>query len=375
MNSLKIPINQALTDSLSLKIPLDECFIIDKRLTSQTCIYYESLDAIDDELLPPKPIIIQKNGITVRISLQEIPIYNSETNERTPTKFIQLTLSSKLLKQRYFEGITKNNVLTLYNEFINFNVFRCSFDSFLNGHISDIDVCLNLYVQHPNHYLDALKLLIVDSGTKAKYTHLINKPENLGLTFNKRQFAKPSLPFIKLYHKEYELYTKSTEFYNTYLYPTYSNQIKNLTRIEATIKNYNHKKRLERFKVLNEFRTLKQFLELPTEQLHNFIIFSLKSYIEPQFRVKSPELPPTDFLLFQLIQTLLQNGFDEKSILNHVESFKGSSPEVEQVSKSRLRRKIKELIGLIIFTDEKIQSKVNYNNHVLEYLRQLQIKV
>lgn len=375
MREPKIPIDYALTDSLSLKIPLSECSVHDKRLTSYTCIYYESLDLVDCELYPPKPIIISNNGITVRISLVEIPIYDSQKDEKINTKFINLTLSSKLLKDRYFEGITKNNINYLYNEFIKFDVFRCSLDNFLDGYASDIDVCINLYVQHRNHYLDALKVLMVDSGVKVKHMHLVNQAENLGLSINKRAFAKPSLPFIKLYFKQDELLSKSAEFYNKYLFPEYAPLIKNLTRVEATIKNYAHKTRLDKFKILPQFKTLREYLNFSEGQLRNFVIFSLKSYIIPQYRIKSPKLSPTDHIIFELLQNCIMKGYDQNSLLKVVDTFSSNTKEITQVNQSRMRKRIRDLLDTIIMKDVKIQTKLNYNNHVLSYLEQLNIKL
>lgn len=369
----QIPTNIALTDSLSLKIPFDECKVIDERLTSYTCIYYQSLDAVDCELHPPKPIVIQSYGITLRISLVEIPIFNEDKGEKIQTKFINLTLSSKLLKHRYFEGITKDTTLTLYNEFIALNVFRCSYDTFLGGYASDIDVCVNRYADSPNSFLDVLKSLISQSGNKAKHCHLIRQNENLGLTFNKRSFAKPSLPFIKLYFKHWELLSKSADFYNNFLFPEYANEIENLTRIEATIKNYDHKRRLAKFGILPQFKTLKEYLEIPQSDLLRFVKFSLGAYVIEQSRMKAPNLSPTEHIIFELIQNCILKGYDFDTLIMLVETFEGSTTESTQVSRSRMRKKIKELFDLQIHFDAKLQVKATANKHVNEYLNFLKL--
>lgn len=370
-----IPINKAVIDSLSLKIPFSECNIIDERLTSQTCIYYETLDMIDCELHPPKPIVIIQDGITVRVSLTEIPIYNKELDKHETTKFIVLTLSSKLLRTRYFEGIHKHNLMYLYNQFMYMNVFRCSLETFINGHISDIDICINLYVEHPSIYHDALNLIVTDCGVKAKYCHLINENQNLGLTINTRHSAKPSLPFIKLYYKEYELLTKSAEFYNKFLFPEYGQAIKKLTRIECTIRNAHHKRRLIKHNIIPEYTTLKEFVEIPESNLREFVVFSLKSYIEPQFRIKSPDLSPTDHIIFQLIQNCYQKGYDKDSLLQIADLFDNHNKDSTDVARSRIRSKIKSLSDLILNTDLKIAAKENYNHHVISYLNQLNLKI
>ena len=370
-----IPINVPLTDSFSLKIPFNECQILDERLTSNTFIYYETLDAIDSEPNPPKPMLIQGNGITIRIGLCEIPLLDHKTREKIQTKFINLTVSSKLLRQNYFDGISKHNIETLYNEFLSFEVFTCSLETFLNGYISDVDICFNRYCVSPKIFSDSLDILMLQTGNKQKHLHKIHDAQNIGLTFNKRDFAKPSIPFIKLYHKEYELLTKSAEFYNIYLFPTYSEGIKNLTRVEVTIKNYDHKKRLEKFGIIPSFKTLEEYLNLSQAELYQVIVFSLNSYIELKARQKAPNLSPTDHIIYELIQNCIISGYDHKALLNVVISFKGSTPEATHVSHSRMRKKINELFDLLIFKDVKIQTKANQNAHILEYLNFLNLKI
>lgn len=370
-----IPIYKALIDSLSLRIPFDECQILDDRLTSYTAIYYAALDEVDDEVLPPKPIIFTQYGITVRISLSVIPTYDYDQERHVPKKFVNLTLSAKLLQSRYFEGVHKGNIMSLYNAFIDLNVFRCSYDTFLSGYAIDIDICMNLHVESRNHFSDALNLLVTNSGSMAKYCHLINKKENLGLTFNNRDYAKPSKPFIKLYFKQDELKTKSFDFYNEFLKDHYSDQIIGLTRIEATIKNRDHKRRLSKYNILPEFKTLKELLEISEQPLHNFIKFSINSYVEPRVRMKSPKLSPTDHVIFELLQNCIRSGYDEASLLSIAESFESTDKQTTANARTRIRSKIRKLKDLIINTDIKIQTKLNYNAHVIEYLNNIGLNI
>ena len=375
MNFQNIPINTPLTDSFSLKLLFDDCTIIDQRLTSQTCIYYESLDMVDCELSPPKPIKIISNGITIRIGLAEIPIFNAVTKEKNQTKFINLTVSSKLLKERYFEGININTVKYLYEEFIKFNIFTCTYETFLNGYISDVDICINRYSDSPQIFSDALDCLISQTGNKQKHLHKVSESMNMGLSFNKREHAKPSIPFIKLYHKEFELLGNSADFYNTYLFPHYALQIKNLTRIEVTIKNYAHKERLKKYNICPQFKTLTEYLNIPEKDLYNVVIFSINSYIENKIRQKAPNLSPTDHIIYELIQNCILSGYDFKTLQFIAMSFKGSSKQSTDVAQSRMRKKIKDLFDLLIHKDLKIQNKATHNNHVLEYLKFINFKL
>ena len=368
MGEFLIPTNQPLTDSFSLKIPLLQCDVIDKRLTSLTCLYYESIDAHDSQLNPPKPLIFEQNGVKVRFSLCEIQLHDKEQNIKIPTKFVVLTVSAKLLYGDYFQGINKNNIYKIYSEFIKYEVIYCDFDVFLSGIISDVDICFNRYCDTEQIFIDALHELENQADTKKKYLRIVDEVANKGISFNRRDFATPSLPFIKIYHKELELIHNSSIFWNTYLFDKYKKSIKGLTRFEATIRNYSHKARLEKYGILSKFRTLSEYLELPQEDLMKFCVFSINSYIEKKARVKAPDLSPTDHIIFELMQNCVFKGYSGKDLLSIADSFKGSNAETTSVAQSRMRKKIKDLFDLLIHKDIKIQSQATQNAHIKEYL-------
>lgn len=379
-NKYSIPVNIALTDSFSLKLPLLLCDVLDERLTSLTATYYESLDAVDCELSPPKPVIVVKNGITVRFSLVTIPIYDKDKDCKVQTQFINLTVSAKLLKDRYFEGITLNNISLLYQTFIDFKVFDCPYYVFMQGMITDIDICINRRCAKPSTFSDILDCLYLQTGTRNTYLKKFGEENNIGLNFNERAKAKPSIPYLKFYHKELELLSKSIDFYNEYLLPN-NIDISGLTRVEATIKNYDHKRRLDKFLVIPMFRTLEEYLEIPESKLFNFVCFSLNAYIVQQTRLKAPDLSPTEHIIYELLQNCILKGYDYKSLLCIVDSFKGSSGEnptsqkVLEVSRSRMRKKITELYDLLLHgKDDSILKKENHNAEINDYLQLFNIK-
>ena len=369
-----IPTNQALTDSFSLKIPLAYCEVIDLRLTSLTCLYYESIDAHDSQLNPPKPLIFEKNGVKVRFSLCEIQIHDKEQNIKIPTKFVNLTVSAKLLYSNYFQGITKDNIYQIFSEFIKYDVIKVSFEHFKQGIISDVDVCFNRYINNELQFIDSCETLMSQTGIKSKWLKITNEPTNKGISFNRRDFATPSIPFIKIYHKELELLNNSTIFWNNYLFEKYGDHIKGLTRFEATIRNYKHKERLKKYGILDSFRTLDDYLQLPQNDLMKFCIFSINGYIETKARVKAPDLSPTDHIIFELLQNCIIKGYDFKHLEAICETFKGSTSESTKVAKSRIKKKIKDLFDLIIHKDLKLQTQASHNKHVLSYLEFLNFK-
>jgi hypothetical protein len=370
MDNKTIPINIPLIDSLSLKIPFSDCYIIDLRITSLTSTYYETLNTHDEDLNPPKPLVISNNGITIRIQLISIPEFNKITSSNDIVQYISLTISSKLLCEEYFQGITSRSIEKIYNFFMSLEVFQCSFQTFLNSKVSDIDICLNRYIETPLLFSNTLDSLLQQVGTKRKFVYKTNEVENIGLSFNERRRAKPSTPFIKFYHKYFELVTHSAEFYNLYLFKDYAQQIKNLTRVEATIRNYQHRKRLEKYNILSKFNTLNELLQIPQIELFNFICFSLNSYIEHKPRIKSPNLSPLEHIIFEMMQNQYFKGYDLNDLLTIADTFQGNSKASTDVTRTRIRNKIKEIDNIILKNDVSghIKKIISKNEKINDYL-------
>jgi hypothetical protein len=370
METTQIPINIALIDSLSLKIPLLKCEIIDTRLTSKTATYYHDLKAYDDCENPPKPIVIEYNGITVRIHLIICQDWDKELAQYNTVEYICLTVSSKLLKHDYFKGITKKTVSQLYEEFLSYEIFYCDFETFINAKVSDVDICLNRYIDTPLLFSDMLDSLYHQCGYKKKHIYKVNQVENIGMAFNERRKAKPSLPFIKFYHKYFELQTKSAEFYNTYLHPHFYHAIVNLTRVEVTIRNYAHRQRLTKYGIIPDYSTLKELLDISHKDLFKVITFSLESYIEKKIRVKSPNLSPLEHIIFELMQNCYNTGYDLKSLLPIADLFKGNNNASTVVSRSRIRSKLKEMDDYLLKSNPEHEfiKKVSKNSKINEYL-------
>lgn len=361
-----IPVNTALIDSFSLKVRLEDCHVIDERLTSLTAIYYESLDSIDCELSPPKPIVFEKYGIKVRFNLAQIPETDPITKKKISVEYVCLTVSSKLLKSRYFEGINANNIFLLYQEFMLFDVVWFSFETFLKSKVSDIDIAVNRRISDKD-FQGVCSDLLQQADVRAKHARFFNDETQIGLAFNRREWAKPSLPFIKLYQKHLELQNRSFNFFFTYLRP-YSKQLENLVRVEATIKNYAHRKRLESKKILPNFNCLEELLSIPENQLFEFICFSLNSYVMVQARIKSPVLSPTDYIIYELLQNCHSKGYDFEMLVELADGFEGNNDKSTAVARSRIRNKITELFNMLGEADEVARLKKEHNNEIKGFL-------
>lgn len=370
-----IKLNQPKIDSFTLNIKLLDCEIYDERLTSLTSTYYHSLDQYETEPNPPKPFTHSENGLTTRISLNNFLVFNPSTNLKETTQFIKLVITTKFLKSNYFDGINSSNIYELYLQFINLGIFYTSFETFIQSQVNDIDICQDTCVNKLQTFSDAIDSIYQQSQSKFKYLNRFkNKNEyNTGMDMNSRHKATPSLPYIKLYHKEIELLTRSTEFYELYLRQHFNkSDIKNLVRVEATIRNSRHKKRLSNNNILPDFKTLQELLQIETTQLYKFLQYSVSSYVETKPRIKNPNLSPSEHIMFQLIQSLVLNGYDYFTILQQtIETYKGSSKATTQMQKSRMKLQITKLYDLLIHKDIKIQEISDQNQEVNNYLKSI----
>lgn len=368
LNKNTLKLNTPKIDSVSVYIPTELCILIDERLTSLTSIYYHSLEAYEDEKKPAKPIILTHESITIRF----------EIINRIDGTFIKIVLTSKFIREKYFDGINKNNILEIYELLMSANIIHCTFKDFLKQSlVNDIDFCMDRKVNILETFTNAIESIYIQSGNKQKHLNPFREPTNKGLDFNKRNKATPSLPFNKLYHKGLELLHKEStnEFYNRYLIKDFPpSEIKNLVRVECTLKNRKHLNRCIKRGIFSEFTTLEELLEIPTKEMHNFIVFSIDSYIHTLPRKKVFGLSPSEHLMFELMQTLVLKGYDYEYIINLTKTFTGQNQNSSKVGKKRLKKLATKLFDLLIHKDLKIQSKANQNSHILEYLNWLGIK-
>lgn len=367
--------NHATIDSLSMSIPIEQVEIIDKNFTSKVITFYYDTEQFDDEIQNCKPLVFSFDGITIRFRIAE-----RLTSDKHSQRFIIITLSSKLLKSRYFEGITKNNIDTLYNEIMSFKVFKCPYDVFLDSHVSDVDLCTNYKISQEAFINSNKKLVSFALLGKDRFFNLFLKKNkqglytNLGLDINTRQKAKPSHPYLKNYYKSIELTTKSLEFYNKFLKNAIiqkGQNIRNLARIEYTIKGYSHKERLYKKGLLKlNYKTLRDVLNLTVNEMKSIIYSGFKDYCQIPDRNSTTKtdikgLSPTDSLIVNYMQQLILKGSDKIDLFEIINDFSGTQ-------KTRLKSKIESLYNHLIndsLSFEKLTKENEELNNFLDMIR------
>ena len=357
--------NIGLIDSLKLRIRKDKIKVLDKRLISDFIKYYPAEDLIDEQVNNAEPLVIIVNGITYRFYFKAFI-----TESKTAQEYLVLQISAKMVKQAYFDGITIKNYKSIVDDINALNVVKIDYQTFLDGLVSDIDICINQLIDEKSLKTAFSLILNNPKASKKPLLHHISKTHhikgiiNLGIDFNKREKATNTTPYIKIYHKGIELQTKSNEFFTTYLSPVKKSFIDNLVRYEFTIKAHKHKKYLESVSpYATELKTLNQLLNIPSNELTKIAKSGLPLYIEETAKLRNvSDLSPTDIAITYYINNLIQLGFSEDKLLGFTHLI--DCP----VSKSRTKTKFKSLIENVVTNNKSVSIKLSENDRAKQFL-------
>ncbi|WP_300976893.1 hypothetical protein [Flavobacterium sp.] len=369
--------NTGLIDSLKIRVKLDKVRIIDKRLVTDFIAYYPDIDKLDDDgneqtqlgdnWRKAEPFVKIINGITYRIYIKAFIDAKKMAHE-----YVVFQVSAKMLKERYFEGITAFNYQTIVKDINSFGVLHITNEDFLQGLVSDIDICINQLID-----LKSLKTafsFILQNPNKGKLPliHHIQKTDslkntfNLGMDFNKREKASNTAPYCKIYHKGFELLSKSVTFYKAYLEPQRASLLDNLVRYEFTIKAQKHKKFLCEKGFKADFKTFFDLLNAKPEDLKKIAQSGLKWYLEPKEKSKvNTDLSPMDLMIQYYQEALIKLGFDNDQLLAF--TYLIDCP----VSKSRTKSKAKKLLADIENRNKKAKQQLSINNRSTNFLKNL----
>lgn len=290
-------------DSLQIRIPKYNVTYIDPTFAKQYIRVYPDengdLKLTDGELNQDKHKVSVIDGIKTRIA--EVHVMNGKFSE----KQIIIQVNAKMLKNKYLDGINFLNVRIVYDYLINLKIVYFSFKSFLQGHVSDIDYCYDVKVTPETMILGNKEIY---DNIKPSCHQYVSKPfalkTNVGINLNTRENASPTRPHIKIYHKTLELLYNdkgSSEFAQKHLKDV---DYKDIGRLEYTIKNRAHRKKLE----IN-CNTLEDYLNLPQDLLGRIIFSGIFLYIEKSnFNKVLEDLRGKDKLIYALIKRCEEHG-------------------------------------------------------------------
>tara|TARA_B110000037_G_scaffold80485_1_gene95928 strand:+ start:3842 stop:4927 length:1086 start_codon:yes stop_codon:yes gene_type:complete len=346
----KLNLEKIKIDSFKLRVPLVCVEIVDSKFASKYQKVFVETGEIDEYINLDKNKVHIENGITSRIGI----VHSMDTNGGG--EYIVFQINAKQLKKRYFEGINRNNIKAIYNYLMSFNLVYLNYSAFLNGLISDVDLCFDYRISRKG--MQETNQKVYESILPHCYKY-VQKPfgrkNNTGIQFNDRAKATPSKPYCKIYHKTTELETKSEDFAKAYLTDI---NFHNLGRFEYTIKNSKHKSYLRL-----KYQSLDDFLKIQQKTLERFFFNGIKAYTTSKSIIREyKDLSPTDRLLLIMINKLIERGADKQNIYTALYNF-----DIPQ-EKSRMKKK---LINLLENVDDNYRLIANQES--MQMLRVLRL--
>lgn len=243
-------------DSLRVRVPMVDVEIIDRTLIDNLVTVLEGTGEII-ETKQGKPFIKETpSGLYFKIWARE----RKDISESEIKSELYFLVNSKHLKERYFEGITLDNVDLIREEINSLNVIKIDSKAFLNCDVLDVDFCFDFEANKAdfkefvvNRYLD------MAITTKRDRVFPFTSKGNLGLELNNRNYSTPGKPHAKFYHKGVELETKSASFADRFLKNV---EFQNICRFEFNLKNRRYFKHYG----IGRIKTLEQLLKLSTKR-------------------------------------------------------------------------------------------------------------
>jgi len=292
-------------DSLKVRIPLGLVEVLEPSLTSKWFMYNEDTGEVDPEYF-------KQNSLTRHIDKAEIVkvrfgIEKQRTEHQTIEEYLTILLPAKVLGARYFEGITLDNIESIYTTLMTMDVVRFSYSDFLNSTgCTDIDFKRDFICTEKNFdgLTSKLWASVTPSKKRGEGARAFKESNNKGIEFNERKTrAFKTKPFLKVYHKGIELTSLHTlDFTKNYLQEI---DIQNIARVEATVKNKAHLRHLG-----IENNTLHSILSLTEEQKENIISKSVQANLEPRVQpIRTPNNMSLDKQMhYNMMVALIQRG-------------------------------------------------------------------
>ena len=368
------PIYKPIIDSFTLSIPYNQCYEICPTLTQEyNRAYNIKLDEngqVSSFDIDPEMQTARNKGQTIDAITSRVYITENKDKGGAHTKFITCTITAKMLKHQYWDGITYDNFPKIYDYIMSLNKFQCTYETFLRSKTRDQDVCLNVFA-NLNTFLSMGKSL-QEQSKHPNLFHFTNKFKsyNVGMQIGERNRCSPSKPFLKLYFKDYEMRSKSAEFKALY---TPNVNTTDLCRLETTISNLKHKEYLILHQVLPMWHTAEDFLNISDEDLMKFLRFSTSSHLANTITRNTYDgLKGKDEAIFLLIQLQIQNRMSlDEILLSTVDRINtnGINKQTIKTRKQRMRKLIKKLYDLAIDTDAKLEQLASQNQHAFDIIK------
>lgn len=278
-------------DSLKLRLPINLITLKDKSIFD----HYAETNLNTGEVDPNEFKLKAKEYHFTETSKVKILIERRRTTKDTIEECLIIYLNSKVLRQRYFEGIHLDNINSIYKDLMSLNVFSVEYEVFLNAECTDIDFKFDERMTQDewnellNQFMQAtIPTAEADKGYK-RFKPTSKHPFQNGLMYNRRANATPSRPFLKLYWKGGELLSNSLDYKEEHFADVDAEDLKQIVRIETTIKNKMHAQKIG----LNNLRLL-NLLTLTPESRERIFRSMISKYLHKPTKQLKAEAPKDD---------------------------------------------------------------------------------
>lgn len=316
-------------DSLKVRIPYRNVEIIDYKLEATWFTSVEGGEYFEE--FKKNALLFEAEGIKTRFAIEVMPT-DSRGNKK---KYLTIGFNSKLLKSRYFEGITKNNIDIIYNELMSYNVARFDLQTLLESFATDIDFKTDTKCTFDD-FKEIRKHMEMNARSSNKTGigyKTFTKKSNQGIQFSDRATTSfKTNPFFKMYWKSLELRNKSTKFYEAHLK---GQNIDNIARFETTIKNNEHLKAL---KITSN--TLSHLLNLDDSTKKDILKQTTNTHIDSSIKKMEPKegMQPMELLLHNFIVMQMKGGMSFDKIRDFA-----LSNFTDKVAKSRKKTQLNKI--------------------------------
>ena len=320
-------------DSLKIRIPLEKCEC-DKKVLERIVLNGHGEVIDEGEFKEKRYMLVEPGGIKTSYLIKKV-------NDTMTTKrdYLIIMFNSKLLLDRYFEGLNMNNIRFVYLAIINQGLAKFSYRDFLQALCSDIDIKIDFNLPGGDFRKFNLSLEFYTSEQKKIITKIFNeknksgKLANQGIQWGERRSSDwNNKNFVKFYNKVAELNTRHKEFLDYAFKDVFMswgidiNNIQDITtlehvggkpfRFEVTLKNRQH---LAQYGIKKT--SLFDLLNIKQETLKDIMIKSLAKHLnifDYHFELQKEGYTPREWVVWNLFK---MNEDTIKNYNNLIEQF------------------------------------------------------
>lgn len=238
-------------DSLKIRIPLKALINYDKSLEYNYLTVCEETGEITKEFKDESKVYDLK-GVPLKVGIAK-----QVRCGRSYEDFLYILINSKQscaisgLPPVYFKGIDLETTCIIWNRLIELDIIEIEWMDFLYSAIpTDIDIKIDYKLPFDEYkeMLNGCFKMTKPSNNRDVGCTTFKKKGNVGISWSVRETSKYlTSPYLKIYHKGLELEHHSNDFYIQHLSSYYAySDLKDIFRIETTIKNKKHLRELNK---------------------------------------------------------------------------------------------------------------------------------